>query len=152
MDLRQRYRVNEPNVIHETIQGETVIINLMNGRYYSLQDTAADLWNLLTTGASVEAMVRAATSRYAALGTDVVGAAAAFLEQLKADDLIRLDGLSDPTAPSQAGSTDQAHLPAFKPPVLHRYTDMEDLLLLDPIHDVDEAGWPVAKADTPPEA
>jgi hypothetical protein len=23
------------------------------------------------------------------------------------------------------------------------YTDMEELLLLDPIHDVDETGWPV---------
>jgi hypothetical protein len=25
---------------------------------------------------------------------------------------------------------------------LHKYTDMEELLLLDPIHDVDETGWP----------
>ena len=30
----------------------------------------------------------------------------------------------------------------FAAPVLHKYTDMEDLLLLDPIHDVDESGWP----------
>jgi hypothetical protein len=27
-------------------------------------------------------------------------------------------------------------------PKLEKYTDMEDLLLLDPIHDVQEVGWP----------
>jgi hypothetical protein len=30
----------------------------------------------------------------------------------------------------------------FVPPVLERYDDMEDLLLLDPVHDVDAQGWP----------
>jgi hypothetical protein len=30
-------------------------------------------------------------------------------------------------------------------PLLRKYTDMRDLLLLDPIHDVDEQGWPVRK-------
>jgi hypothetical protein len=30
----------------------------------------------------------------------------------------------------------------FEAPVLQKYTDMQDLLLLDPIHDTDETGWP----------
>ena len=34
----------------------------------------------------------------------------------------------------------------YSPPVLNSYTDMEELLLLDPIHDVDQAGWPMPKA------
>ena len=34
----------------------------------------------------------------------------------------------------------------FAPPRLEKYSDLEDLLVLDPIHDVDEAGWPIAKA------
>jgi hypothetical protein len=35
---------------------------------------------------------------------------------------------------------------AFTQPVLEVYTDMQDLLLLDPIHEVDEeAGWPSPK-------
>jgi hypothetical protein len=32
-------------------------------------------------------------------------------------------------------------------PVVQRYDDLEDLLLLDPIHEVDDAGWPVARTD-----
>ena len=31
---------------------------------------------------------------------------------------------------------------AFEAPVLSKYTDMQELLLLDPIHDVDDMGWP----------
>ena len=40
----------------------------------------------------------------------------------------------------------------FVAPQLHKYTDMQELLLLDPIHDVDQEGWPAtteSNADTP---
>ena len=34
-------------------------------------------------------------------------------------------------------------LPAsFSPPVFEKFMDLQDLLLLDPIHEVDEIGWP----------
>jgi hypothetical protein len=39
-------------------------------------------------------------------------------------------------------------LTQFERPVLQKYSDMQDLLLLDPIHEVDETGWPHA---LPPE-
>jgi hypothetical protein len=29
-------------------------------------------------------------------------------------------------------------------PLIEKFTDMEDLLLLDPVHDVDARGWPHA--------
>ena len=28
---------------------------------------------------------------------------------------------------------------------LEEFSDMQDMLLLDPVHDVDELGWPIAK-------
>jgi hypothetical protein len=33
---------------------------------------------------------------------------------------------------------------AYAPLELERYTDLADLILLDPVHDVSEAGWPHA--------
>jgi hypothetical protein len=36
---------------------------------------------------------------------------------------------------------------AFQPPTLESYNDMQDLLLLDPIHDVDDMGWPQKAPD-----
>jgi hypothetical protein len=43
----------------------------------------------------------------------------------------------DPAVPNQSGP--------FRVPVLNRYSDMADMLLLDPVHDVEESGWPVPK-------
>ena len=40
-----------------------------------------------------------------------------------------------------------ASKPDFQEPALQKYTDMEDLLLLDPIHEVDDTGWPNPKPD-----
>jgi len=41
---------------------------------------------------------------------------------------------------------DRADNARFQPPTLNKYTDMRDMLLLDPIHDVGESGWPVPKS------
>ena len=43
----QRFRVNTPNVTHETIDGEAVIINLDSGNYYSLVEVGSFIWGLL---------------------------------------------------------------------------------------------------------
>ncbi len=36
---------------------------------------------------------------------------------------------------------------AYTVPALTRYDDLDDLLLLDPIHEVDDAGWPIARTE-----
>jgi hypothetical protein len=47
-----------------------------------------------------------------------------------------------PAAPDDPAPAERA---TFIAPVLAVYTDMQDLLLLDPIHDVDEIGWPTRR-------
>ena len=56
----------------------------------------------------------------------------------------------DGTAPAPAAADDApADAPAakepFRAPQIRAYTDMQDLLMIDPIHDVDETGWPVRR-------
>lgn len=36
----------------------------------------------------------------------------------------------------------------YQPPQVEAFNDLQDILLLDPIHDVDEAGWPMAAPPT----
>ena len=36
----------------------------------------------------------------------------------------------------------------FDAPILKRYTDQQELLLLDPIHEVDDIGWPREKEES----
>jgi hypothetical protein len=60
------------------------------------------------------------------------------------DQMLR-EGLIVPgagPAPSPSSVASPATKKAFEPPTLAVYTDMQELLLLDPIHDVDETGWP----------
>ena len=35
----------------------------------------------------------------------------------------------------------------FEFPIIEKFTDMQELLLLDPIHEVDEKGWPHQAAE-----
>jgi hypothetical protein len=48
--------------------------------------------------------------------------------------------VSPPDAASNGSKT-------FEPPLLEKYTDMQDLVLLDPVHEVDSTGWPAPKPD-----
>ena len=40
-----RVRVNGPDVMHETIDGEVIVINLTSGNYYSVRGVGADIWS-----------------------------------------------------------------------------------------------------------
>ena len=55
-----RYRVNSPQVISETVGGETIIVNLASGHYFSLQGTALEVWNGIERGDDAESIVHRA--------------------------------------------------------------------------------------------
>lgn len=136
----QRYRVNEPNVVYEAFDEEVILVNLDTGNYYSVRGSGPAVWMALAQGVSQEEL---AARIHAATGTtdDATGAdLASFAQQLVAAEL-----LVPSDRPPAASGADIAWPGGFTAPVLEIYTDMQDLLLLDPIHDVDTAGWPLAK-------
>lgn len=140
------FRVNSPKVIQETIDGEVVIVNLDNGNYYSLDNVGADIWSLIESGAAVSEVVDRITHRYEGNHADIENAVSQFVAALQQEALIDPDGAKEPKSIKgldmqvEAGA-DTERL-RFEIPTLHTYTDMQDLLLLDPIHEVDETGWP----------
>lgn len=134
----EAFEVNEPMVISETIAKETVIINLHSGNYYSLKHSGAVIWSAIEKGATFGAIVDTICSVYD------VNADVAALETAKLVNGLIEEGLIRPAASKRAtfdivaGET----VEAFVSPVLDKFTDMEAMLLLDPIHDVDDEGWP----------
>ena len=83
-------------------------------------------------------------AEYAGNGDEIASATAKFLDQLVAESLVELDDIVDGGgAPAMAGAPNKSK--AFSLPLLQKYTDMEEMLLLDPIHEVDEHGWPSAR-------
>jgi len=145
------FRVNNPNVIQEIIDGEVVIINLDNGNYYSLANVGADIWSLIESGAAVSEVVDRIRQRYEGDHVDIEDAVNRFVAELQRQALIVPTGAKEPEdikGPDMQVETGADTVrPLFEAPVLHTYTDMQDLLLLDPIHEVDETGWPNINPD-----
>lgn len=144
----QKFRVNTPTVTHETIDGEAVIINLDSGNYYSLVDAGSFIWSIVERGASASEVQQLVQQTYQGNATEIDRGVQELLAQLQQENLIvPVDGATDLTEvlPSQNGH----EKPLFNAPLLNKFSDMQELLLLDPIHDVDEAGWPKPVADPP---
>ena len=141
------FRINTPTVVHETIDGETVILNLDSGNYYSLTETGVTIVDLLAPGASVGDLVRQVGDCYQGNAGDIAHAVESFVAELLAEGIL-VPGPQPNVSPALPEASPPA-VPAaksdFKPPVLNKYSDMQDLLLLDPIHEVDATGWPSSK-------
>lgn len=146
MDVRGRFLINRPRVIQETFDDEVIIINLESGTYYSLDSVGADLWPLIDRGLALGEMIDTLARRYEGERLEIEHAIAGFLDELEREHIIAplaapLSGATPPSAMSLEADPETERR-RFVPPVLHKFTDMRELLLLDPIHEVDETGWP----------
>jgi hypothetical protein len=141
-----QYRVNSPQVISETVAGETIIVNLASGHYFSLQGTAVDVWQGLERGEGAETIVLELEQRYEAEDGEIDAAVKKLLEDFVAAELIVADGNGSGPV-TRAPSQDSGDRVPFVPPGFTTFTDMQDIILLDPVHEVDTRGWPHASAD-----
>jgi hypothetical protein len=142
MPTATRYVVRSPAVVHETIDGEAVIINLESGAYFSAEGASAIAWQRIAGGASAADLVAVIGERYEGGAAEIGTAVAQFIEQLSKEGLIRPAEPADGAPAAAAPAPPPAAKPAFKELSLRIFTDLQELLLLDPIHDVDEVGWP----------
>ena len=147
MDIKPNdlYKINAPTVIHEVIDDEVVIIHFDTGNYYSLRDVGLDIWRLVESGATLNEVQEIVSQMYED-GGDIEGTISQFIVELRREGLIEIvDAKHTPgeqKADLQVEFNNERERQVFEPPVLHKYSDMQELLLLDPIHEVDEAGWP----------
>lgn len=135
------YVVNAPSVVSETIDGEVIIMNLKTGNYYSSDKVGAVVWGWIEAGKSTSEIAKLALERYDVSAAALETALAAFFERLVTEELVRETPMANGVAVLAGNSGHER----FIAPELNAYTDMQDLLLLDPIHDVDEVGWPKPK-------
>lgn len=132
---------SKPSTVHEAFGDETVIVNLDTGSYYSAQGTSSVIWRLVGNGALESNILRQLRSEFAGDRDEMERALGTFLDQLLEEALVTCvtvgEGGNTPGA-----SENPAPDKVFSVPLLQKYTDMEEMLLLDPIHEVDEQGWP----------
>lgn len=137
------YEVNTVNAISETLDGETIVINLKSGAYFSMNETGSRIWESIVARRSTDAIVQSLLANYTATKEEVEGTLASFVAELQKNELVSVAAdASEP--PVEAASTEKKD---FVAPEIHAYEDMREMLLADPIHDVSEVGWPTLKKE-----
>jgi Coenzyme PQQ synthesis protein D (PqqD) len=137
----RKYQIDRTRIIFEQFEDEMVLVNTETGYYYSLSNSGSEILRLLEDGCSS-----------ADLPTILFGSfednhqrrtiVDKFIDQLVAESIISVRASAYPS------KTSKEPAPAlfdgdFPPPVLERFDDVRDLLLIDPIHQVDQDyGWP----------
>jgi hypothetical protein len=141
--LNKIYKINESKAISETIDGETIIINLETGYYYSVNKTATVIWNEIQKSNPVKNISQLILNHYE-VDTDTAEKSIAEIIGLflKDDLILELDSNVSPDVKEQeTGAMKQK----FIIPKIERYDDMARALISDPVHDVNEEGWPNLK-------
>lgn len=133
------YAVDLARVVHERIEGEVTVIDLHTGSYFGIFGAGVAVWDALVPGADRAGCVRTVLAAYD-VTEDVAGPAVdELLARLLAAQLLVEAPASDSPSPPVAATDRQP----WAAPELEVYTDMQDFLQLDPIHEVDPAGgWP----------
>ena len=134
------YVVNQSKVLSEELDGETIIINLETGNYYSMNKAGSALWARLV---SKQAYQKICDELSAHCKSDI----GVFKKSVEdAITLLKNDGLvTEGKSTGESGDTTFETSEKFEPVSIVRYDDMQEMLLADPIHDVDKTGWPGVK-------
>ena len=149
MALTDSYEPAGPDIVSEEIDGEVIIVNLRNGNYYSLSQSATVIWAGIQKRATLERLQSHLHSRYSGRTESMGRDLAQLIQALETEQLITVRSAAEVPSGPEALTTDAeaaGEKEAYQPPLLERFTDMGDLLLLDPVHETeDEKGWPHAR-------
>ena len=142
------YVINEQKVYADYAEGQYIVLNHVTGEYYSFDRASSAVLGALLSGADESSVTAAFLEKY---GPDcgAAPAVAKFVaELLEAGIITAAAGEVIPEA--EAGAAHIGEIADKTMPELgfEAFSDVADLLLMDPIHEVDEEmGWPVPKQE-----
>ncbi len=142
------FKMVSAGIMYELFEDEIVVINLEQGTYYNFDKVGVDIWQLIEKNCSQGQIVEIITRKYNINSVQAEKDIPNFISKLKEENLIEQN--PEITNNSPVDFKDNSLLKdsgqkEYITPVLHKYTDMQDLLLLDPIHEIRETGWPDKK-------
>ena len=128
-----RLRANDAECAAKVLDGEAVIINLLNGTYYSLDKAGAVVWELAAGGGTIAEIVGGVTQRYDVEASRAQADVERLVGELVAERLlVPADGTSNGAPATESSRPSANGRLAYDVPMLTTYRDMADLLALDP--------------------
>ncbi|MFC1730877.1 PqqD family protein [candidate division KSB1 bacterium] len=150
MNINNKLRINTPHIVYDTIDDETILVNLKSGNYYSLDKFGLLIWDIIVSKGDLFKFIELVSWKYQLPSDKISSDIENFIQKLFNENLIIPDNgnSSDHTSMTKKEIDDKLKElgSGFEAPVLNKYSDMQEVLLLDPIHDTDEEkGWPSPK-------
>ena len=143
MEVEVRFGFNQANVIFERFGDEVVAIHLGTGCYFGLPGVAGDAFLLLSGTPTISELAEELSAKYEAPALAIEDDLRGFLRQLKEESLI----VEAKRAEGQTGAAIEfsgARIP-YLAPAVNSHRDLENLFLVDPVHDASAEGWPHRK-------
>ncbi|MGE4170707.1 MAG: hypothetical protein AB7F28_08340 [Candidatus Margulisiibacteriota bacterium] len=113
-------------MIYELLNDDIVVVSLVSGNYYNINQFPEALWQALESPVLFGDVVSCFPNSEAAITTT--------LNLLIEEGLL----LKTEAAPTALPGTVYPELT----PQVEKFSDIQNLLLVDPIHEIDETGWP----------
>ena len=143
------YQLNTKGLSSEDFGGEMVAVNFETGQYYGINGVAVAVWTLLQKPISSAQAIDKIKELYTSVPEHVADDINSFIEELARHDLLVSGAIAD--LAGQHGDTSADTLEklagtAYAPPSIEVYSDLQELIMLDPVHEVDpERGWPLRR-------
>lgn len=131
------YRTDVPDTASELFDGEVVIAHYGTGLYYSVSRSGALIWQALRHGLSTRETADWLAGHFPAAAGDLPAQVEAFVGALMDKGLI-----AEVETRDRSGALPEVAPGTWQEPAVESFDDLQELLLLDPVHDVTEAGWP----------
>jgi hypothetical protein len=145
MSVDGRLSLIGSSVIYERFGEEVVAIHTGTGRYYSLPGLAGEAFLLLEKSPTVAELTAALARKYDAPESLIRADLGSFFQILEDESLIASGGVGasgsnadclEDFCPSGSG------LLPYQAPIVDAHRNLENLFLVDPIHETAQAGWP----------
>jgi hypothetical protein len=132
------YLPKSREVTHERLDGEVIAVHLESGSYFSMRGSAADLWWLMCHGLPSNLWTQHLIAVFPP-NTVVQAHYEPFIQACLDAGLVTptvgIDHLAEPLPYDYRRET-------WSEPILEEFTDLVDLILVDPVHDTNDEGWP----------
>lgn len=132
------YKLNEEKMFYDMAEGQAIVINFTTGMYYGTSSLGSAVLDSLLAGADLDETCKAVQALPGCPG-DMAAQLDAFVGQLLEKEIIvPAEGSGTGCVIDASALTDGFKL------TVDEFAEVQDLILADPVHDVDvEQGWPI---------
>ena len=133
------YKLNDEKMFYDMAEGQAIVINFTSGMYYGTSSLGSAVLDALLSGASVNAALNAVKA-LPGCPEDIDAQMDAFIKALfDKEVIVEIDGEANDTVNIDASALNDGFVLT-----VDEFTEVQDLIMADPVHDVDvEQGWPI---------